>query len=104
MNMDEVALALMARMDNIRDDVTDIRLHVIEAHDTLERHEERLVRLEDITGSTKNILESISEDLKEIKTGPVYSLDRFIPKRVAQVTGGMGLIGLFIWSIAAGIL
>jgi len=102
--MDEATLAIMARMDNIRDNVTDVQLRVSSISTTLDKHDEQLENLEDIAGSTNDIMQKISEDLTDIKKGPVYSLDRFITKRVAQTTGGLGLIGLFAWSIAVGIL
>tara|TARA_R100001594_G_C3934980_1_gene239148 strand:- start:329 stop:613 length:285 start_codon:yes stop_codon:yes gene_type:complete len=85
--MDDTALALMARMDMIRDDVTDLKSEVRQANAAHADHTQRLDRLEDAT-------ECIQNDLTDIKNGPVYSLDRFITKRVAQTTGGLGAIGL----------
>ena len=47
-----------------------------------------------VVTSSKPILcgraDAILNDIKEIKNGPVYSLDQFITKRVAQITGGFG--------------
>ena len=85
--MDDTALALMARMDMIRDDVTDLKAEVRTANAAHADHTQRLDRLEDAT-------QHIQDDLTDIKNGPVYSLDRFITKRVAQTTGGLGIVGL----------
>ena len=41
-------------------------------------------------------VDAIHTDIKEIKNGPVYSLDQFITKKVAQMTGGMGAVAIII--------
>ena len=87
--MDDSALAIMARMDNIRDDVTDLKISVKSLEEGQEVHEETLKTLSDLA-------KTISKDIKQIKAGPVYSLDRFITVRVAQFSGGLGLFGLFV--------
>lgn len=96
--MDEIALAIMARMDGIRDNVTEIRLDVAQISESTERHEQRLESLEDISDDMKTILKTVSSDLVIIKNGPVYSIDRFITKRVAQVTGGIGMLAFIGWT------
>jgi DNA-directed RNA polymerase subunit K/omega len=78
-------IALMTRMDIMRDDITDLKLDVARANDAHEDHAERLGNLEDMT-------KTVVTGIEEIKNGPVYSLDRVITKRVAQVSGGMGLL------------
>jgi len=83
--MDETALALMARLDNVRDDVTDLRFEVSKALDAHEDHTERLKVLE-------NLSEQVVDDIRVIKDGPLYSVDKFITKRVAQTTGGFGVL------------
>lgn len=88
-------IALMTRMDIIRDDVTDLKLDVARANDAHDDHAERLGNLEDMT-------KTVVEGIEEIKNGPVYSLDRVITKRVAQVSGGMGLL-LFVSFSSLGI-
>lgn len=87
---------IMTRIDIINDKVGDVR-------EDLRRHETRLVRLEDMsadheaaTERISSLVEMVSKDIKDIKEGPVYSIDRFITKRVAQVvsawTGGVGIL------------
>tara|TARA_Y100000593_G_scaffold93767_1_gene189964 strand:+ start:3568 stop:3861 length:294 start_codon:yes stop_codon:yes gene_type:complete len=89
----------MTRIDIVNDKVTDMR-------EDLRRHETRLVRLEDMnadheaaTERISSLVEMVSKDIKEIKEGPVYSLDKFITKRVAQIvsawTGGVGVFLFF---------
>ena len=90
---------LMTRVDLVNDRVMDVR-------EDLRRHETRLVRLEDMsadhdaaTERISGLVELVAADIKDIKAMPVFHLDRFITKRVAQVigawTGGLG-IGLFL--------
>ena len=97
--MDESTLAIMTRMDSIRDNVVDIKIDVSEISNCIQKHESRLENLEDMTEGMGDVLNSVSNDLRAIKNGPVYSLDRFITKRVAQVTGGVGVFGIFAWYI-----
>jgi len=85
--MDDAAIAMMARMDNIRDDVVDLKLATKGLQDGQGRHDNILESLTDSVGS-------IASDITDIKKGPVYSLDRFITLRVAQTTGGLGLFGI----------
>jgi hypothetical protein len=91
----------MTRIDIVNDKVTDMR-------EDLRRHESRLVRLEDMnsdheaaTERISSLVEMVSKDIKEIKEGPVYSLDKFITKRVAQIvsawTGGVGVFLFFVF-------
>ena len=86
---------IMTRIDIINDKVGDVR-------EDLRRHETRLVRLEDMssdheaaTEKISSLIWVISKDIKDIKNGPVYSIDKFITKRVAQIvsawTGGVGI-------------
>ena len=82
---DDAMIALMTRMDIMRDDITDLKLDVARANDAHEDHAERLGNLEDMT-------KKVVSGIEEIKNGPVYSLDRVITKRVAQMSGGMGLL------------
>ena len=86
---------IMTRIDIINDKVGDVR-------EDLRRHETRLVRLEDMnadhdasTERLTSLVEMVAKDVREIKNGPVYSIDKFITKRVAQIvsawTGGVGI-------------
>ena len=72
---DDAMIAIMTRMDIMRDDITDLKLDVARANDAHEDHAERLGNLEDMT-------KTVVEGIEEIKNGPVYSLDRVITKRV----------------------
>ena len=83
--MDESTLAVMARLDLVRDDVSDMKAEMREHTKAHHSHSQRLLSVEN---SVKNIEES--QDM--IMNGPIYSLDRFITKRVAQVTGGSGIL------------
>jgi hypothetical protein len=53
------------------------------------------------TERISSLVEMVSKDIKEIKEGPVYSLDKFITKRVAQIvsawTGGVGVFLFFVF-------
>ena len=89
---------IMTRIDIVNDKVGDIR-------EDLRRHETRLVRLEDMssdheaaTERISSLIEIVSRDVKDIKNGPVYSIDRFITKRVAQmVSAWTGGVGIFLY-------
>jgi len=92
---------IMTRIDIINDKVGDVR-------EDLRRHETRLVRLEDMnsdheaaTERISSLVEMVALDVREIKNGPVYSLDKFITKRVAQIvsawTGGVGIFLFFVF-------
>ena len=98
---------IMTRIDIVNDKVGDIR-------EDLRRHETRLVRLEDMsadheaaTERISSLVEMMSKDVKDIKNGPVYSIDKFITKRVAQIvsawTGGVGIF-LYLLFRAVGII
>ena len=71
-------IAILTRIESINDRVSDIQNRLV--------GEKTLQRLEAVEQKTDVIL----NDIKEIKNGPVYSLDQFITKRVAQITGGFG--------------
>lgn len=94
--MDDATLAIMARVDNVRDDVTDLKISVRSLEEGQDRHEETLKCLSELA-------KTISIDIKQIKAGPVYSLDRFITLRVAQFSGGLGLVGVLL-AFAFGII
>jgi len=88
--------ALMTRIDMINDRVGDVK-------DDLTRHEGRLVRLEDMAVDAavgakdlKEAITSVGADVQKVMDGPVYSIDRFVTKRVAQITGGVGLFGFLL--------
>ena len=98
---------IMTRIDIVNDKVGDIR-------EDLRRHETRLVRLEDMsadheaaTERISSLVEMMAKDVKDIKNGPVYSIDKFITKRVAQIvsawTGGVGIF-LYLLFRAVGII
>lgn len=86
--MDEATLAVMARLDLVRDDVSDIKTVLREQQKEHATHGKRL-------GEVEITLDTLQSNQEKILDGPVYSLDRFITKRVAQTTGGMGMV-LFI--------
>ena len=83
--------ALMTRIDIMRDDITDLKHDVGKANDAHIDHSRRLENLEVMT-------KDISNGITDIKEGPVYSLDRVITKRVAQLSGGMGVLFFLILS------
>ena len=81
----DAAIAILTRIESVNDRVTDISSRLSDSDETIER-------LTAVEGKTDMIL----KDLKDIKAGPVYSLDQFITKRVAQTTGGMGALFLLV--------
>lgn len=93
--MDESTLAVMARLDLVRDDVSDMKAEMREHTKAHHSHSQRLLSVEN---SVKNIEES--QDM--IMNGPIYSLDRFITKRVAQVTGGSGILLYLLYHLILG--
>lgn len=93
--MDESTLAVMARLDLVRDDVSDMKAEMREHTKAHHSHSQRLLSVEN---SVKNIEES--QDM--IMNGPIYSLDRFITKRVAQVTGGSGILLYVLYLLILG--
>ena len=93
--MDESTLAVMARLDLVRDDVSDMKVEMREHTKAHHSHSQRLLSVEN---SVKNIEES--QDM--IMNGPIYSLDRFITKRVAQVTGGSGILLYLLYRLILG--
>jgi hypothetical protein len=90
--MDEATVAVMARLDLVRDDVSDIKVVLREQQKEHSQHGKRLGDVEDSLGK-------VQENQQKILDGPVYSLDRFITKRVAQVTGGTGVLLYLVWTI-----
>lgn len=90
--MDEATLAVMARLDLVRDDVSDIKTVLREQQKEHSNHGERLTEVE-------SSLLVVKSNQEKILDGPVYSLDRFITKRVAQMTGGMGMVLYIIYSM-----
>ena len=90
--MDDATLAVMARLDLVRDDVSDIKTVLREQQKEHSTHGLRLSEVETSLGVVKNNQEKILD-------GPVYSLDRFITKRVAQTTGGMGMVLYIIYQM-----
>ena len=92
--MDDATLAVMARLDLVRDDVSDIKTVLREQQNEHIQHGKRLDEVE-------VSLEDVKQNQKKILEGPVYSLDRFITKRVAQMTGGMGMILFLLYQMIA---
>jgi len=82
---DASMLAILTRVESVNDRVSDISNQI----GVVAQHEERLNRVE-------AKVDAIHTDIKEIKNGPVYSLDQFITKKVAQMTGGMGAVAIII--------
>ena len=90
--MDEATVAVMARLDLVRDDVSDIKVVLREQQKEHSQHGKRL-------GDVEESLDVVQKNQQKILDGPVYSLDRFITKRVAQVTGGTGVLLYLLWTI-----
>ena len=90
--MDETTVAVMARLDLVRDDVSDIKVVLREQQKEHSQHGKRL-------GDVEESLDVVQKNQQKILDGPVYSLDRFITKRVAQVTGGTGVLIYLLWTI-----
>jgi len=85
----DAAIAILTRIESVNDRVTDISGHISVVAD----HAQSIHDLE-----TK--VDTIHDDIQLIKEGPVYSLDQFITKRVAQVTGGIsGTVLLIILTL-----
>jgi hypothetical protein len=82
---DASLLAILTRVESVNDRVFDISSKI----GVVAQHEERLNRVEEK-------VDAIHTDIKDIKNGPVYSLDQFITKKVAQMTGGMGAVAILI--------
>lgn len=94
--MDEsAAIAIMARLDIVRDDVSSLKESARAMWSKQSENEVRMDCLDSSLSLVGSTLKGISSDITLIKNGPVYSLDRFITKRVAQTTGGLGLVGFF---------
>ena len=95
--MEDGMTALMVRTDIIKDGLTDLAIQT-------GQQEQRLDRVEKSVDGMANVLEGVATDVRAIKAGPVYSLDRFITVRVAQTTGGFGLMGVLIYLVWALVL
>jgi len=81
----DAAIAILTRIESVNDRVTDISSGIR----VVAEHTRRLNKVEET-------VDTIHDDIQLIKQGPVYSLDQFITKRVAQVSGGMGATFLAI--------
>jgi len=86
-------IAILTRLDTVNDRVTDLSTKMGNA-------EEQRVRLERV--ETK--LNEIGDDIEHIKNGPIYNLDRFITKKVAQTTGGLSFFVFLAYVIFKNIL
>ena len=94
-DMDETTIAVMARLDLVRDDVSEMKAEMREHTKAHHSHSQRLL-------SVENTVKNIEESQDMIMNGPIYSLDRFITKRVAQVTGGAGILIYAIYMLITG--
>lgn len=92
LHMDDATVAVMARLDLVRDDVSDIKVVLREQQKEHREHGERI-------GQVEVTLTEVKDSQQKILDGPVYSVDRYITKRVAQATGGTGILIYFLWTL-----
>ena len=92
LDMDDATVAVMARLDLVRDDVSDIKVVLREQQKEHTEHGKRI-------GEVEVSLTEVKNNQQKILDGPVYSVDRYITKRVAQVTGGTGILIYFLWTL-----
>ena len=97
---DSIAMTLMMRIDLIKDKVDDLSDTVKEKIMADEQTGTRITNLETASITMTDTLHSISADLQDIKNGPVYSLDKYITRKVATYTMGMGGFGAVMWALA----
>ena len=86
-------IAILTRLDTVNDRVTDLSTK-------MGNIDEQKVRLERV----ENKLNDIGDDIEHIKNGPIYNLDRFITKKVAQTTGGLSFFAFLAYLIFKNIL
>ena len=91
--MEDSTIAILTRLDTVNDRVTDLSTNIGNIHE----HRTRLERVE-------SKLNEIGEDIEHIKNGPIYNLDRFITKKVAQTTGGVSIFVFLAYVIFKNIL
>ena len=89
----EATIAILTRLDTVNDRVTDLSTKIGNI-------DEQRIKLERV--ETK--LNEIGEDIEHIKNGPIYNLDRFITKKVAQTTGGLSFFAFLAYVIFKNIL
>ena len=89
----EATIAILTRLDTVNDRVTDLSTKIGNI-------DEQRIKLERV--ETK--LNEIGEDIEHIKNGPIYNLDRFITKKVAQTTGGVSFFAFLAYVIFKNIL
>ena len=94
---DDIILNLMTRIDFIKDKVDSLSNNYERRYHYEEKLDERINNLEIASISMSDTLLTISTDLQEIKDGPVYSLDRYIKRKVASYTMGIGGFGILLW-------
>ena len=68
-------LTLMGMMNEVKDDVREVR-------STVERHDQNLIAIGFAVGD-------LSEYVRDIKEGPMYSIEKYLHKQVIRV-GGIG--------------
>ena len=94
---DDIILNLMTRIDFIKDKVDTLSNSYERNYLHQEKINDRITNLETASISMNDTLLSISTDLQQIKDGPVYSLDRYIKRKVASYTMGVGGFGVLLW-------
>ena len=75
-------LTLMGMMNEVKDDVREVR-------STVERHDQNLIAIGFAVGD-------LSEDVRDIKEGPMYSIEKYLQKQVIRVGGIGGLLMLIL--------
>ena len=91
--MEDSTIAILTRLDTVNDRVTDLSTKI----GNIDEQRTRLERVE-------SKLNEIGEDIEHIKNGPIYNLDRFITKKVAQTTGGLSIFAFLAYVIFKNIL
>ena len=94
---DDIILNLMTRIDFIKDKVDTLSNNYERRYHYEEKLDDRINNLETASIAMSDTLLGISSDLQQIKEGPVYSLDRYIKRKVASYTMGIGGFGIILW-------
>jgi hypothetical protein len=97
--VENAILNLLTRIEIIKDKVDDLAGDVRSHMEHGQRTDLRIQNLETASININDSLYTISDDLKKIKEGPIYSLDQYIKRKVASYTMGLSTFGFFCWII-----
>ena len=71
-------LQVMETMNEVKDDLREVR-------STVERHDQNLIAIGFAVGD-------LSEDVREINEGPMYSVEQYLKRQVIRIGGGLGAL------------